>query len=208
MSAPQTSKPSPEKPEPTASAAQMPVGVMVLLLLVLYFGMTQVDRADGGFSALVHAPYTDEEEWQAMAARSPLELQLERGASIFKGKAACLGCHQSGGEGSQGQHAPPLAASEWVLESKPDRLVRIVLHGLSGPVKVRDVIWSGGTMPPVGANLSDEEIADVLTYVRNSWGNSAKPVDAKSVKVIRESVASRATPWTVPELEKISVTDK
>ncbi len=205
MSAPQVHKPQPDSPEPTAAVAPMSVAVFVALAVVLHAGMTRVDRAAGAFSPLVYAPYSSEEEWQAMAARSPLELQQERGAAIFKGKGGCMGCHQAGGEGSTGQNTPPLAGSEWVLADKPDRIVRIVLHGLSGPVSVKDRVWTGGTMPPVGANLSEEEIADVLTYIRSAWGNAARPVDVKSVKLIRDAVGSRAKPWTAPELEAVPV---
>jgi len=116
------------------------------------------------------------------------------GAQVYASR--CAACHQPTGQGMKNV-APPLDGSEWV-QGDVDRLVKVVLHGLSGPIEVKGEAWNGA-MPPWGPSLSDEEIAGVLTHVRSSWSNAAGPVDPAKVAEIRGSV-ERSTPWTASEL--------
>src|SRR5258705_4924492 len=85
----------------------------------------------------------------------------------------CAACHQATGEGVEGTY-PPLAGSEWVNGDEA-KVIRIVLHGLTGPVEVAGETYSG-MMPPWGGVLKDPELAAVLTYVRSAWGNKAAPI--------------------------------
>ena len=103
----------------------------------------------------------------------------------------CAGCHQAGGTGLAGV-AKPLVGSPWVL-GIPERLIRIVLHGKEGTM----------LMPPIGASLTSEQIASVLTYIRRSWGNSASAVDAAGVDDVRGATAGRSKPWTDEELQRV-----
>jgi len=119
---------------------------------------------------------------------------FEKGKVTFN--TLCAACHQSHGFGLDGL-APPLVDSDWVL-GKPDSLVRIVSHGLGGPVKVSGRTWDL-TMPPM-PQLSDEEVAGVLTYIRREWEHTAAPVDAKFVQTIRAQDAGRTSSWTADEL--------
>jgi hypothetical protein len=100
--------------------------------------------------------------------------------------------------------APPLARSEWVLAEKPDRLVRIVWNGLTGPISVERTQWNA-KMPNIGreAKLSAEDIAALLNFIRcnNAWGNNASPVTADQVKSILESIADRQGAWKADESE-------
>ena len=80
-------------------------------------------------------------------------------------------------------------------------LVRIVNNGLSGPIKVKDKEYGKGVMEPVGANLTDDEMADLLTYIRNAWSNSSVSVDSTEVAEIRETIGDRGAKWTAQELE-------
>ena len=107
------------------------------------------------------------------------------------------------GLGTPGQF-PPLAGAEWVLENDPGRLVRIVLHGMQGPVTVKGENYNN-VMVPWNGVLNDEEIAAVLTFVRMSWGNNAPPVTTNQVAKVREEVGERSTPWTADELLKITL---
>ena len=81
-------------------------------------------------------------------------------------------------------------------------MVRIILHGLTGPVDVAGQGFSGA-MPAWGAILKDQDIAAVATYVRSAWGNKSAPVSAASVKTIRSATLARTTPWTVAELAMV-----
>lgn len=114
--------------------------------------------------------------------------------------ATCSGCHQPSGSG-MANLAPPLAGSEWVTEEKPDRIIRIVLQGLAGPIQVAGKDWNlaMAALP----NFQDEEIAAILTYIRNSWGNEAPPVTAEQVAAIRAETAGKSTMWTADELLQI-----
>ena len=109
------------------------------------------------------------------------------------------------GNGSASLNAPPLAGSEWVLPTDPSRLIRIVLHGLSGPIPVKGRVWNGGQMLPWKDTLSDEDIALVLTYVRNSWGNKAPVVTADMVKKVRDATKDWPGYMTAIELEKVAL---
>jgi mono/diheme cytochrome c family protein len=97
---------------------------------------------------------------------------------------------------------PPLAGAEWVLEKDPSRLIRIVLDGIQGPIQVKGQAYNNA-MPPWRPTLNDEEIAQVLTYVRQSWGNDASGVKPAEVAKVRKDTASRTAPWTAAELLQI-----
>jgi len=112
----------------------------------------------------------------------------------------CAACHQATGEGVEGTY-PPLAGSE-IVNGDEAKVVRIVLHGLTGPVEVAGETYSG-MMPPWGGVLKDPELAAVLTYVRSAWGNKAAPITPATVAAIRAATASRTTPWTVAELAQV-----
>ena len=121
--------------------------------------------------------------------------QLPNGASVYA--TTCAACHQATGEGVSGVF-PPLAASEWVTGDEA-KLIRILLHGVTGPIEVAGETFNG-MMPGWGTTLKDPDIAAVLTYARSTWGNKGTPITAASVAKIRAATASRTTPWTVTEL--------
>ena len=100
----------------------------------------------------------------------------------------CAACHGPEGEGEEGV-ASALVGSEWVNAGR-NNLVRILLQGKEGAI---------GLMPPQ-RNLSDEEIAQVLTFVRNAWGNAAYPITTGQAADLRAETAARETPWTDAEL--------
>jgi mono/diheme cytochrome c family protein len=122
----------------------------------------------------------------------------ERGRRQFA--ASCAACHQRSGLGMDGK-APPLVDSEWVLGS-PDRLVRIVLNGVIGPIHVDGKLYGGFEMPAV-LNMSSEEIAETLTFIRREWGHQAGAVGVDAVRRVKREVEDREEPWTEKELLKI-----
>lgn len=136
---------------------------------------------------------------QASAAdkpKTPDAEQVKRGQAIYA--RTCIACHQPTGMGLPPVF-PPLAGSEWVAKGT-SVAVRNILHGMQGPVTVKGMNYNS-MMPPV-IGLKDAEIADVVTYVANSFGNAAGVATEADVKAIREKYKDRKTPWTAAELEK------
>lgn len=129
---------------------------------------------------------------------------LSRGQTVYM--QVCFACHQPTGLGLPGMF-PPLADSDWVAAKKPDRMIRMVLHGLTGPVTINGKPFAtpAPLMPPQGPALSDTQIADVLTYVRDAYGNKASAVTPEQVAAIREAEKTRTAMWTEAELQKIPV---
>lgn len=111
----------------------------------------------------------------------------------------CAACHQPTGLGARGV-APPLVDSEWVLGSN-ERLIRIVLKGLQGPIKAAGVSFDS-TMPS-WASFNDEQLAGILTYIRRDWEQDAQPIKPAMVKAIREASAKHDGAWTSEELTGI-----
>lgn len=140
----------------------------------------------------------------APAAGGDSSASKERGKTVYM--QVCFACHQPTGMGLPNMF-PPLAGSNWVKAKKADRMIRIVLHGLNGPVQVNGVPFTtpAPLMPPQGAALSDQQIADVLTYVRAEFGGGASEVTVDQVKAIRDAEKARAAMWTEAELQKIAV---
>jgi nitrite reductase (NO-forming) len=108
-----------------------------------------------------------------------LSAQMVSGGTLYK--TYCMGCHQAEGQGMPGTF-PPLAKSDYLMADKT-RSIEIALNGHSGPIKVNDQDYNG-VMPPMG-HAKDDEIAAILTYVRNSWGNEADPVSVAEVASVR-----------------------
>ena len=125
---------------------------------------------------------------------SEQQAQFERGRIVYG--ATCAACHKPNGLGQVGL-APPLLDSEWAL-GPPRRLARIILHGVQGPITVDGETFNLD-MPGLG-KLSDDEIADVMTYVRRAWGHGASPATTADVGKIRAT--TRPVPWTERELLK------
>jgi mono/diheme cytochrome c family protein/glucose/arabinose dehydrogenase len=124
------------------------------------------------------------------------QMLFDNGRQTYAG--LCAACHQPTGKGLEGL-APPLAESEWVL-GEPDRIVKVVMHGLRGPIKVKGVGYSYD-MPAAGF-LTDEQIAGVLTYIRREWDHEAPPVPVDLVQKIRVEHKGRTDAWTEAELGK------
>jgi mono/diheme cytochrome c family protein len=110
-----------------------------------------------------------------------MEASMERGSKVYA--QYCLSCHQAKGSGVPGLN-PPLKNSPYV-QGDESRLINIVLNGRTEGVEINGETFTN-PMPPFGATLKDEEIADVLTYIRNSFGNKADAIKVSQVKAERE----------------------
>ena len=189
-----------DETEPTVATAEMPVVFVVILALLIFAGGMFLSSNGGGFSSTVYGQYTSTNELAALAPQDEGNKQFALGREVYG--RTCVPCHQPSGAGVAGQF-PPLADSEWVVAPKADRLVRIVLDGLQGKLMVKGVEWSN-VMVRWKEVLSDDEIAAVLTYVRNEWGNKGSAVDPANVKAIRALEKDRNESWTSDELQKIA----
>jgi mono/diheme cytochrome c family protein len=113
------------------------------------------------------------------SAGSSLKSSISRGQTVYT--KYCLTCHQVDGSGVPNLN-PPLIQTQWTLGSKTI-LIEQVLKGSNGKVEIDGETFHN-TMPPL-ATLTDQQIADVLTYVRNNFGNKASAVTVAEVKAIR-----------------------
>jgi mono/diheme cytochrome c family protein len=113
---------------------------------------------------------------------------------------ACTACHQPHGGGVPGV-APPLVDSAWV-GGPPERLARIIMHGLYGPIEVNGQTWNL-SMPAFGI-YNDDEVASVLSYIRRAWGNAADPVEPALVAAVRGENEGRTLPWRAEELARVA----
>ena len=113
-----------------------------------------------------------------VAGAVSLEAQIASGKKVYD--TICYACHQPDGKGLPGAF-PPLAGSDF-LKADRDRPIRIVLKGLTGPVTVNGVTYNSA-MPP--QPLTDEQVADVLTFVTNSWGNEGAPYTVDDVRRVK-----------------------
>ena len=137
---------------------------------------------------------TDLGDMRTVADLRPTAQAAAPGAAVDGGTifaANCAACHQANGQGLPGVF-PPLAGSEWVV-GDPKVLANILLHGVSGKIEVAGQSFDG--MMPAFAQLSDAEIAGVLTHIRSTWGNQAEAISADFIASEREAGSARTTPF-------------
>ena len=125
-----------------------------------------------------------------------------KGKKIYETEGYCVTCHQEGGTGLQKAGYPTLVGQEWVLGDE-ERLIKLALHGLYGPMNIMGNHYEGQVpMMAFKGLLNDAEIAAVLTYVRNSFGNKASVINPNKVKEVRENTKERNSFYTAEELLK------
>lgn len=192
-----------EHGEPLTQAVPIPLWLMMVFGLVLCWGSYYLGSYSGGFSGSV---FNEQSGAGAAVSRGATagggetataavaETQVEAGKKVF---ANCAACHQATGMGLPPAF-PPLVQSEFVLGS-PKRLAMIVLKGLQGPVKVKGMTFVGA-MPFWEKSLTDRNIAAVLTYIRQEWGNKAGPVTEEQIAAARKEFKDRAEPWTEADI--------
>jgi mono/diheme cytochrome c family protein len=191
-----------DKPDMQGGYSALPLALLFFFSGLIFFSGTYLNRFSGGFSAMIY-----DETLKPVRGGSvqPKLSPHDYGQILFHSAGACVTCHQENGQGVPGVY-PPLAGSEWA-QGSPDRVIRIVLFGLQGPVHVRGADFGAAVMPAFGPTgtfgWSDEKIAAVLTYVRSEWGNKASAITLEQVTAVRTAEASRTKAWIQDELLKI-----
>ena len=148
-------------------------------------------------------PVKKEKEVVAKSLLKGKELELFNAGKVIYGKEGyCTTCHQADGKGLTASGFPPLTANKWVLGSE-DRLIKLALKGLLGPIEVSGKKYPGQVpMTPFGGLLNDDEIAAVLTYVRNSFGNQGSAILPERVKKVRAATESKQDFYSPDQLLK------
>jgi cbb3-type cytochrome c oxidase subunit III len=177
-----------ENPDPRESERAVPHVLWILTILLVAWCSFYIVRSNSA----APAEYGDQRTLSDLQPKPKTAgaAPSANGAAIFA--ARCAACHQAGGTGLPGTF-PPLAGSNWV-KGTDTAVVQILLHGVQGTLTVNGVTYNGA-MPAFGSQLSDAEIAAVITYVRGQWGNNAGPVDAALVSTQRATTAARGDPW-------------
>ncbi len=202
---PTSAQPLESEPRLEAGSSRSLFWLMGFLGILAVWGDQYLVHRGGDFSPLVYTPYLSFHEVDSLNPKSPGDLLAAKGRLTYQ--SYCQPCHQATGAGVP-QQFPPLAGSDWVAAPNANRLIRVVLNGLSGPVTVNGAAFNNA-MFDFKKSLSDEDIAAVLTFVRGNreWGNSGPPVTAEQVAAIRKLTADRNEPWTQEELFKLPEND-
>ncbi len=194
-----------EKREPRVGAEPLSIWLIAVYGLAVFFGGAYLGRYSGNFSGdgldpLGGATRAAKKGGGSQGAQQVAELSpAERGKKIFS--ANCQTCHQANGLGVPGQY-PPLAGSEFTTGGSR-RPGMIVLKGLQGPVTVKGQKFGSAVMQPWDKTLTDQKIADVLTYERSEWGNNASPVTAEQIAGLRKELANHPNSFAESDLEAI-----
>ena len=186
-----------EKEEPQEGFSPVPIFLMFIFAALCFWGGVYLVEHSGGYRWDAYSPdfnpYAD--------APKPIEISLfDRGAKVYRNQ--CAQCHQADGNGVLGVY-PPLVASNWVT-GHPQVVSRILINGLNGPILVKGSNYNGN-MPAFGSSglaLSDKDIAGVITYIRQEWGNSASEVTEATIAEYSDLYAGRSVPWQAVDLKE------
>jgi mono/diheme cytochrome c family protein len=201
-----------EPGDPEEGHERVPVWLWMVAALALFWGGWYLGRTGGSFDTGTHLAFRygggiprDAAVTRAvddMSRRTAAE-PVARGAQVFSQQ--CQACHQENGLGLPDVF-PPVVGSAWVTGPE-DTLVRILLHGLEGPVDVAGRTFNG-RMPAWRDALADEEIAAVATYIRQWAPNTAPAVQVVTVAELRKATASRTGRWSADELRSVEQVGK
>ena len=200
-----------EHEEPRAGSMPIPMWLGVLCAGALTWAGAYIGIFHGGFSGKVYNEYESspaaffplkggQQGAGGAAAEVPL---LALGERVFG--ANCVACHQATGLGNA--QVPPLAGSEWVdgAEFGDKRLVAILMKGIKGPITVKGTTFNS-LMPNLGASMKPRELAAVLTYIRQAWGNKGTgEITEDQVKTAKKDalIADKVGEWSEAELKAI-----
>lgn len=173
-----------DKDEPAQGFSLTPIFIVFLFCGFGFWAGLYLTRNSGQFSASVF----DLDAPKVVADTGPkiFEPDAAKGEKLFL--VICAACHQPTGLGVPGAF-PPLVGSPWVAGAD-ERIIKAILVGLVGEIEIKGAKYNGN-MPNVGATLKDAQIANIATYVRSAWGNSAEPVMDTKVAEVRKAIGAR-----------------
>lgn len=190
-----------ELADPAEGYERVPWFLWVTVATMVFWAGWYIGRRGGSFDTQTHIEYATIATGGAAAtdsaATGPVDAIAE-GKRIFG--ANCSACHQATGLGVAGAF-PPIVGSEWVTGPQ-QTVVRILLNGLGGPVKVKGATYNGA-MPAWKESMTDEEISYVITYIRQWAPNAAAAVTPSTVGTLRKEHEARSGPWTEAELKAL-----
>jgi mono/diheme cytochrome c family protein len=190
-----------EPREPLEGREPAPWWLWAAIAAALFWGGWYLGRHGGTFSTATQLEFpfgAGSGAAQAKPPPTPIADPVAAGQNIYAQR--CQACHQADGRGKPNLF-PPLIDSEWVVGPE-ETAIRILLNGMQGPVEVAGSTFQG-VMPPWRDQLSDAEIAAVITFIRQWEANDAGPVAAEKVAGLRPEGVSREKPWTAEELKAL-----
>jgi mono/diheme cytochrome c family protein len=178
-----------EKCEPDENVNSLPNYILILMGSLFIWGLCYI-----GYSSFHIDTYETDADKNAIVNNENQDENIVDGSVIFQSK--CAACHQPTGVGIPNVF-PPLAESEWVV-GRSEVLSHILLHGIQGEITVKGTKYNG-MMPAFKDVLPDAEIAGVLTYIRNEWGNTGDSVSEGEVSKVRQATLDKTTPYNGDE---------
>ena len=189
---------SKNKHEPTKNFLIAPLVFVFVFGCLIFVCSIQLAHSTNSFQ--LHPPVEVVELTPEEKEAQRLERKISSGEKVFA--ARCASCHQANGLGIAGQF-PPLAGSEWV-SADAGVIANIILKGLKGEILVKGVKYgSSAAVNMAAVPISDREIANVSTYVRQAWGNSSTEVSEDFVQKIRADHASKQDQWIGDDLKSL-----
>ncbi len=164
----------------SAKSSKRIVVILALLTWAVYYIVSAQPNS---------SPRLGDQRPLAVLAPAPVSASAD-GKQLYAN--ACVACHQATGQGLSGVF-PPLADSEWV-KGAPTVLTQLVLHGINGPITVKGQKYEGA-MPAFAEQLSDAELAAVLSFIRHEWGNDVGAINPELVAQARAASVDRSQPW-------------
>jgi len=187
------------KHEPTKGFLQAPLIFVFVFGCLIFLCSIQLAHTTNDFN--LHPPQEPDTETPEQKEANRWAKKLSAGKKVFL--ANCSSCHKPNGVGEPGVY-PPLAGSDWV-STDPALITNIILKGLKGEIKVNGETYgtTGIVMNPIA--ISDRQIANVVTYVRQAWGNEADPIEIfeDDVASVREDYSEKQDQWVFEQLKEI-----